>query len=264
MTVKTARTEYSIGRAGVAGEAEVVSYNHHTEKWDGTSRLIICLHGHGTVGQDLNNPLQFNQNVGFAGQAATALARTGRYIICSIQAGGSTAWSKPAVMANIDSAVTALRARGCKAGKYGLLGYSMGGLAALNKLKRDAANIAAMWLWAPAADLDFIYSTAGHVPVANNAGWTAEVDASFGSYAATAGYRAWDEPASFRNLGVPTKICHATDDAVIPRSLSTDFVAAVNDPSITLRAPDVVGGHTGLFANVPDAEIIAFYDAANW
>jgi alpha-beta hydrolase superfamily lysophospholipase len=259
----TIRTEYTVGKAGVVGEAEVVSFNTR-EKWDGTSRLIICLHGHGTPGQDLNNPLQFVQNVNFAGQAASALARTGRYIICAIQAAGSVAWSKPAALAAIDTAVAAMRTRGAKAGKYGIIGYSMGGLTAFNKLKRDAANIAAMWTWAPAVDLDYVRNTAGHVPASGNNTWQAEVDAAFGSYAASAGYRVWDEPASFRNLGVPVKVCHATDDNVIPNSISTSFVAAVNDPNITMRTPDVTGSHTALFAYVPDAEVVAFYDAANW
>lgn len=257
------RTEYSIGRAGVAGETECVTFNLE-EKWNGTSRIIIALHGHGTPGQDASNPLQFQQGPGFAGLQAMALGRTGRYIVCAIQASGSTNWSKPSVMANIDAAVTAMRTRGGKTGKYGLIGYSMGGLGAFNKLKRDSANIAAVLAWAPAIDLDYIRGTAGHVPNSGNATWQAEVDAAFGSYAASAGYRVWDEPASFRNLGVPARIIHATNDEVIPYSISSDFVAAVNDPNITLRQPDILGGHTGLFVNIPDEEIVAFYDAANW
>lgn len=255
-------TESTTGKAGVTGETEVVTYSTG-EKWDGTSRLIIALHGHGTPGQDTVTPHQYNQNTG-SGRGAMALARTGRYIVCSLQAGGATSWSKPAVMTAIDSAVTALRTRGAYAGKYGLLGWSMGGLEVANKIKRDYSRIAAAWTWAPALDLDYVFSTAGHTPSSGNASWASEVTAAFGSYAATAGYRVWDEPASYRNLGVKWKLCHATNDSVIPQSISTSFVAAVNDSMITMRTPAVVGDHTALFQYVPDDEIITHFDSAVW
>lgn len=256
------RTEYGLGTGGQAGEAAVWTYNTG-ELWDGTSRLVVCLHGHGTPGNDTLTPLQFNQNVG-PGRAPMALARTGRYVVLGIEAAGATSWSKPAVMDRIDSAVAAARARGAKLGKYGLLGWSMGGLEVANKIKRDAANIAAAWTWAAMVDLDFAHSTAGHVPSAGNPTWTVEIEASFGTWAASAGYRAWDEPESFRDLSVPWKLCHATDDTVVPQSVSVDFVADVDDPLVTMRVPNVLGDHTMLFANVPDEEIVAFYDAANW
>lgn len=257
------RTEtLAAGAAGTAGEISVLTYNSG-ELWDGTSRLVIALHGHGVAGQDTNTPQQFNQNTG-AGLGAMALARTGRYVVCSLQADGATSWSNPRVMTAINAAVAAMRTKGAKAGKYGLLGWSMGGLEIANQIKRDAANIAAAWTWAPSIDLDYVFSTAGHVPIANNAGWTSEATTAFGTYAASAGYRVWDEPATFRGLGVKWKICHATDDGTIPQSISTSFVAAVNDPNITMRTPNVTGDHTGLFQYVPDAEIVAHFDSAAW
>lgn len=227
------------------------------EKWDGTSRLVVALHGHG------GDCTQYNQNV-YSGEGPMALARTGRYIVLGIDANGQTSWSKPSVMTAIDAAVTAGYARGARPHKYGLLGWSMGGLECANKLKRDWANLAAVLTWAPAIDLDYVFSTAGHVPIANNASWTSEVTASFGSYAATAGYRVHDEPASFAGLGVPWKIIHATDDTVIPYSISQSFVAAVNDPNVVLRQPNILGNHTDLFKYIPDPEIVAHFDSGNW
>lgn len=255
-------TEMTTGKAGVATESEVITYSSG-ELWDGTSRLVIALHGHGTAGQDAAMPQQFNQNVG-SGAAAMALARTGRYIVCAIQADGAVSWSNPRVMLAINSAIKALRARGAKPGKYALLGWSMGGLEVANRIKRDAPNIAAAWTWAPAIDLDYVFSTAGHTPAAGNATWTTEATTAFGTYAASAGYRVADEPAAYRGLGVPWKIVHALDDAIIPQSISTSFVAAVNDPNITMRTPDVTGGHTDLFSSIPDSEIVAFFDAGKW
>lgn len=254
------RTEWTTGTAGTGGETAAWTFNNE-EKWNGQSRLVIALHGHGTV--NATTPLTFGQNVS-AGLAAMKLASTGRYIVCSIEAAGAASWSKPAVLTAINAAVTAARARGAKTGKYGLLGYSMGGLACANQLKRDAANIAAVWTWAPAIDLDFVYSTGGHSPIANNATWTTEVNTAFGSYAATAGYRVWDEPATYAALTVPWRIAHATDDSVVPYSISSTFVAAVNTPYVTLRSPAITGDHTGLFSQVPDDEVVRFFDSATW
>lgn len=251
-------TEFTIGTAGTAGEAAVWTYNIG-EQWTGTSRLVICLHGHDTTAN--LGALQFGQNP-TVGLVPMALARTGRYVCLSIQAAGFASWSKPAALTAINSAVTAARTRGVKSGKYGLLGYSMGGLETANQLKRDAANIAAAWTWAPAIDLDYVYSTNGHSPVANNATWTSEVDAAFGSYAATAGYRVWDEPATYAALTVPWKIAHATDDSTIPYSISSTFVSAVNTPYVTLLP--TTGDHIGLFPTVPASDVVSFFDSASW
>lgn len=256
------RSEYTQSTAGTAGEWTNWMFNTG-ELWDGTSRLIVALHGHGTVGQDAQGCLTFNQNTG-PGAGAMALARTGRYVICSIQAAGAASWSGPAAQAAIASAITAARTRGVKAGKYGILGWSMGGLETANRIKRDAANIAAAWTWAPAIDLDYIYSTAGHNRLSNNATWKTEVDTAFGSYAATAGYRVYDEPLAYRGLGVKWKIAHATDDGVIPYGISSEFVAAVGDPNISLRQPNIMGDHTNLFQYIPDAEIVSHFDSGVW
>jgi hypothetical protein len=255
-------TEWTTGTAGAGGETAAWTYNGE-ENWDGQSRLVIALHGHGTPGLDSQGALQFAQNP-TVGTVPMALARTGRYIVCSIQAAGAAAWSKPAALTAINAAVTAARTRGAKTGKYGLLGYSMGGLTAANQLKRDAANIAAVWTWAPAIDIDFAYSTGGHSPIANNGTWTTEINTAFGSYAATAGYRVWDEPATYAALTVPWRIAHATDDSVVPYSISSTFVAAVNTSYVTLRSPAITGDHTNLFAQVPDDEVVRFFDSATW
>lgn len=255
-------TEYAVGNAGTAGEAAVWHYNTD-EKWNGTSRPIIFLHGHGNTGQDLQTPWTFGQNTG-AGLSAMALARTGKYVCCSIQASGVASWSSPATLTSILNAATAMQTRGCRIGKFGIEAYSMNGLAAANIVKRYASQVAGVVAWNPVLDGDWVRSTAGHTPVAGNATWTTEYDAAFGSYAASAGYRVFDEPASYRNLGVPFKIIRATDDEVVPAQIATDFVAAVNDPMFTIRTPAITGGHTQMWGNVPDSEIVAFFDSLSW
>ena len=248
-------TEFTTGTAGTVGETACWTYNIG-ELWDGTSRLIVALHGHGSVSNV--GALQYNQNTG-SGKATMALARTGNYVICSIEAAGPQSWSKPAALTAITSAVTAARARGVKTGKYGLLGWSMGGLETANQIKRDSANIAAAWTWAPALDMDYNYTAGGGT-------WTAEINTAFGgsTSAQYAGYNPAADYVSYRGLGVKWRICHATDDGTIPQSVSTGFVANVNDASITMRTPNITGDHTQLFANIPDAEVVAFFDAAAW
>lgn len=259
--IRTEFTPQAAASLGIANDSAVWVYNSG-EKWDGTSRLIVAMHGLGTT--DADAPSQFLQNAGFAGQHLMALARTGRYVIAAPAAGGAAHWSKPAVMGFIDTAVAAAVTRGARPGKYGMLGYSMGTLACMNKLKRASASIAGVWLWAPVIDLDYAYSSASSPIKANSVLWTAEIDAAFGSFAATAGYRVHDEPRSFRKLGVPVRLAYASDDTVALPSISTDFAAKVNDPKITLRAPALTGGHIGLFAGVPDAELVDFFDYCAW
>lgn len=242
------RSEYGVDKV-VAGEDYLLHYNP-AEKFDGTSRLVIALHGHnGTASQ-------LAQNHAFVGRHAAALVRSGRYMVLAVSAGGGVAWSNPASQTSIAAGVTYGASRGAKSGKYGLLGYSMGGFTALNRVKRDAANVAGALLWAPLTDLAWANSS--------NGAWATEIATAFGSYAATAGYRVSDEPATYSATNVPIRIVHATDDATVPYSQSTSFVAATSSPNITVRTPAITGGHTGLFKNVSDEETIAFFDSLSW
>lgn len=228
----------------------------------GGSKAVIGLHGAD------GSSLQFSptQNVG---PHSTMLARRG-YTIFGIDAGGLHPFSDPDEMTAIDTAVTyVLGSGGCSGPKVGIMAWSMGGLAALNYIKRNPAKVACAWLWAPLTDLRWAYSEAGYTPayggtVANNASWTSEIDADFNTYATnSAGYRVVDEPASWRGIGVPIRVCQASDDAVIPPAMNTDatngFVAKVNDPLVTLRTPLPTGGHTALFGSIPYDEVASFF-----
>lgn len=257
------KVEFSTSTAGTAGETACWVYNVG-EKWDGTSIPVICLHGHGTVGQDAPTPLQFAPD-GLAGRHLYELVKEGGFVGLSLQAGGAASWGKPSVYTAIVNAAAAAVTRGCRPGKVAAVGYSMGAFEWLNMLKLAASmglSIGALWLWAALPDLDYARSTAGHDPVAGNPTWTTEIDTAFGSYAATAGYRIWDEPQSFRGLKVPTRIAHAIDDATIPFAITKKFVEDVNDPSIRLYKPDLTGGHTGLFPNVPYRDFVGHFRGA--
>lgn len=248
------KVEPSTGTAGTPGEMAIWTYNIE-EAWSGTSRLAIFLPGHGAgVSQFASNTV--------GGTLCAALAMTGRYICVAPQVLGTVAWYRQAVIDAVVAARTAGIARGAKSGKVGLVGYSMNGGAVANMVKQHPDMLAAAVTIAGALDLDWAYGTAGHTPVASP-NYSAEIDASYGSYAATAGFRIWDEPATFRNKGVPWMVIHPTDDELVPYSIGADFVANVNDPLVTLH-PALTGGHTGLWANLPPSDVLAHLDSGNW
>lgn len=225
--------------------------------FDQSRPLIIALHGHGGAA------IQY-QPGGVLPNHAEALANAG-YIFLSIDT-GSTSWSTDAVMNVITDAVNWVSSK-VKAGKIGLMGYSMNGAGALNWTKRNPLNVACVWLWNPLLDLDWAHSTVGYVPPqggadANVAGWTTELDAAFGNnFAVNAvGHKVMDEPTSYR-LGIPIKIAASSDDATIPISHARYFVAQVNDPVVTQRLPEPTGGHVMGVRAVPSQEVIDFFKA---
>lgn len=253
-------TEFTTGTAGQVGDTACWTYNN-AEKWDGTSRVVGLAHGHGT-GSQLGGS-QFDQNTG-AGLTAIALARAG-YIVVAPDMGGGATWGNATARDRLRSAVLAAQTRGGKSGKYGLGGWSMGCAAVLNLAKQHPTEVSAMWLWAPITDGDFVHSTAGHTPLANNASWTTEYETAFTNYAGSAGFRIWDEAATtFHNLGPKIRIAHATNDSVVPYSCSTSFVTSANDANVDLYSTSLTGDHTALFANVPDHAILEFYGSATW
>jgi len=237
---------------------------------DGTYHGILCFHGHAG---DSSQFEPFGQSTITApGYHTWQLAEAG-YLMGSIDAGGGTAWSNSAAMDRATDGYNWLTGTaGAKTGKIGLMGWSMGGMTALNWAKRNPTLVAGVLLWAPATDLDYFHSTSGYTPaygsaLPNNAGWTSEIDASYGSpYATTStGYRIRDEYSSWAGLGIPIRVIHASDDTTIPVAQSQNgFVPGVNDANVTLRTPLPTGNHTGLFANVPSSETVAFFNGLTW
>jgi pimeloyl-ACP methyl ester carboxylesterase len=250
------RNEYWPTSPYVAGEGCLVRYRTD-EKWDGTSRIVIGTHGHGS------GAIQWQSNPWFLSPSADALVATGRYVFIGIDAGGPNQWSNVTANDRIIAARDYMRTRGGKTGRHGLFGYSMGGFVAANYAKRYAANLAALWTYAGLFDLDWALKTAGHTPITSSSTYGPEALATFGDYASTAGWRVWDEPASYRNFDFPWRITHSTDDATVPVGITQKFVADVASPKITYTEWPT-GGHTGLFMNATDAEIVAHFDSGVW
>lgn len=240
-----------------AGQS-LILYRNSAERFDGTARTIIALPGHGAQASS------YAQNHAYIGKLAQLLAGSNgrnRYAVLAIDQ--STQWWPPSMtITSIDAALAWASALGLYTSAYGLLGMSMGGGCALQRMKADAAHVAAALLVAPVTDGDWVRSTAGHTPVSGNGTWATEWDAAYGSYAASAGSRIWDEPATWRGIRTKTKIIHATDDTVVPFALSQSFVDAVNDRKMTLVP--TTGNHTGLFGNISAQDVVDHFDSVSW
>lgn len=262
-----------------AGEGQLVTVAPNTPL-NGTRKGVICLHGRS------GDATQFADASQPPSAFVKALADAGM-IVMSIDEGGPQGWSGPNVMTAVTNAYNWLvGAGGAAVGKVGIMGWSMGGLTALNWIKRNAAKCGPVWLWTPAADLDFFHATAGYTPSystafvgspttspANTAGnvaaggFTAEIDTVYGgsaNYATqSAGYRIRDEYASWKGIGVPIKVCAAPDDQTVPMALSQAFVTGVNDPLVTF-VQAYTGGHTLLFNSIDPRLVLAHYNSVSW
>lgn len=152
------KTEYAAG-IYAANEGQYLLVGKDTPR-DGTRKGIICLHGHGADATVFTPGALSNS---FApGNHARALAQAG-YIVLSIDAGGPAPWANDVAMTAVTNAHTWLTgvSGGAKTGEVGLVGWSMGGLTALNWAKRNPSLVGAMELFAPATDLDYFYTVPG-------------------------------------------------------------------------------------------------------
>lgn len=208
---------------------------------------IICLHGRGATANQYapNSARDYTP-----GTLANALAREG-FRVMAIDDNGTVDWGSQDSTDRINEAITYLQDAtkgGAKAGKVGIMGWSMGGMATLNWLDQNIAKHACSWLWAPATDLEWFH---------NNATYAAEIDAAYAQEGNRIGNSPIAQAANYRGAGA-IRIVHAVDDATIPIQQSRDFVAAVNDPAVTLFEAQA-GNHTAMFGQVTELEVVKFY-----
>lgn len=232
--------------ATVPAEGQLL-VRHKVTKMNGTVPAIVCCHSHNATLDQYTPGVQTDVDPGWH---TWMLAQSG-YPLFAVEHGGLAGWSNQAVMDRMDDAYAYAIAQGAKAGRIGLMAWSMGGLTALNWIKRNPTKVACAWLWSPVSDLDWARTA--------QAAWGTEISAAYPT--GSAGFNVHDEPQSWRGLGIPIRIAHATDDTVVPSSQSDAFVAAVNDPLVTKR--DIaIGGHTDLFRHVPESETVQFFKAS--
>lgn len=209
-----------------------------------TKRAILCFHGHG--GSDL----QMQQGLAWNGHPEY-WADKGHTVI-GISTGDH--WDDTVAMSAGLDAYNYLVANGyISAGdKIGLAGWSMGGGHAFRWLLDNPDKVACGVTFSPDTDLDWSEQQAA---------WSAEIDALYGGSHDT--YLAQGSPRSPRNNaaayrgGAQMLIIHPTDDTVLPYTMNagdTGFVSLVNDPSVVLRQPDILGGHQGGLINISPRE----------
>lgn len=213
---------------------------------DGTHPAVLCCHGHGG---DSGQFQPFGKTGSSPGWHAWNLAMAG-YLVLAVDHGAAphAEWSNQSAMDRLTDAYNYAMAQGAKPGKVGLFGWSMGGLTALNWIKRNPTLAACAWLWAAVTDLDWARL---------NSSWGPEITTDYPS--GSAGFNVHDEPTSWRGV-CPITFAHADDDSVVPPSLTDTFVSAVADPKVKKRSVPT-GNHTALFTQVPSAETIAFFKA---
>lgn len=233
-------TEYGLGTY-LANEGHLLIRTDSFDRDQGL-RGIIAIHGHGasaTVWTPGN----------FVGDHALYLAKGGNLVL-SIDAAGPATWANDACMSAIDSAFTYLTTTlGCLSDKVGVMGWSMGGLAAMNWLKRNPSKVTKVVVWAPGLNIDYFYD--------NNPTSKTEIDAAYGGsgHAQYAGHNPQDDAASYSGLGVPVHIYQGTADSTVPPSQATAFIAAVNDSNYVLHSK-TGAGHATIFNYVPVTETL--------
>lgn len=223
-------------------------------------RLILSAPGHG------GDASSYQQGITGTQQYLGPLADAG-YTVLGVDAGGPSSWGNAASVTALDDAVNwAVGEYGVRA-RVAFATYSMGGLSMLNWMRRHAASIAGGFMFAPASDVSYFgsasYSPAYSVPSgAAPGGYAADVAAAYPS--GHVGYSPHEDYASFRGLGVPVRIRHATDDTTVPYAMTTSLLTLIGDSDYEVAKPDITGGHTGLFTSVPVAEVVAFFDSLQW
>lgn len=239
------------GRLGIGYSASLPNDAFYLASRKGAKKdkAIIALHGAGNVAASTWLPYH-NQN--FAGCLTNLFGTHTDYGFLAIDDAGAQTWGDDAAMGRIDDALTFLTSQGYNASKVGLVGWSMGGINALNWIKRNPSKVACACLFAPLVDLDYAHTTIDPV----------NVDAAYGgNYAANApGHKVADERATFRNI-CPIQIYHAINDAVLPIQQSRDFVAGVADSRIQLAEVDTgaAAGHYAVFVPVSLPDVMSFF-----
>lgn len=230
-------------------------------KPDGTGKLVICAPGH------LAPELDYNVNQP-AGNHIRHLVLTG-YAVVAFK---FSQWAQPIVPTEADDLVAWCGAHssiGCDITRYGLVGWSMGGLDTLRISRERPDRVKCWWGWNPLTDGQWAMSTTGYIPPYSVAGTDPAKQASFKQEIADiygvpvgspppAGIDALALAAEHR--GRPHHLVQVLDDVTIPPASAVTFKDAVADPLCTLTQPDS-GGHLNPFSGTSTKDFLQFFQA---
>jgi pimeloyl-ACP methyl ester carboxylesterase len=166
--------------------------------------VIISLHGRG------GNASQMNADP-YTGHFIRPLAEAG-YPVLSLDAGGGFVWGNQTTLDAINLGwAYAKSILPCRTDKFILLGFSMGGLTALNYVKNYTSNVLGALTLLPAVDLVAEHDSGN--------GWITEIETAYGGsgswLANSANYDPWRSGASDVALfgsTIPIKMWYASND----------------------------------------------------
>jgi acetyl esterase/lipase len=190
-----------------------------------TVKCIIGCHGHGGTG--------FQYGVGPLNIHTDALAAAG-YIVFGIDHARINSYGDPDAMGAITDAYFYLMGQLGQAGntKVGLMGWSMGGLTALNWTKKNPTYAAATWVFNPATDLRFLhdsnavypptYSLGGASATQGSAIYSPEIDTAFAtSTTASAAYTIPALGGAGITITTPTNGTRSFNDGLVAGNYAT-------------------------------------------
>lgn len=141
------------------------------------NKVVLVCHGRsGTAMQAGNLPMEPH---------VTALVNAG-YVAFGLDHARINSYGDPDAMRALDDAYTYVRTTlGFSSTKVAMMGWSMGGMTALNWIKRNASKVSCAWLWNPATDLRFWRDASGsYTPAYPTSGitqgiYTSEINSTY-------------------------------------------------------------------------------------
>jgi pimeloyl-ACP methyl ester carboxylesterase len=211
----------------------------------GSKPPVIWCPGHGAAADQ-----GYAEN--YTADVARAICAAGYPLLC-IDAGASVQpqWGNATALACIDDAIAyAQSTLGAATGKAHVMGFSMGGLAALAYATANPSKVRSVLLVCPGVDMDYYYS--------HGFADTATAYGSFSAMEAALPLHSPQQIAANGNLpNVPIKMFYTTDDTTAVTALQLTF-ASTAGAAVQVESMGT-GGHSPLPLSPSDA--VAFLNA---
>jgi alpha-beta hydrolase superfamily lysophospholipase len=211
-------------------------------KADATKMPILVCPPRGQTGPEQLTP-------GWIGHITTALAEAGYPVLCA-NMGGTTTHGNAASATAVGTWKTYVQSSlGGKAGKVGLIGSSMGSLAALRFAKANPTLVQCMSLLVPNVNLQDVHDV-------TRTDLAAEIETAHGG---TTGYNTYisnENPSSHTSswTGFPTQLYYASNDPNFSTGVQSTFGSAIGATVTNLGAV----GHDP--TTVPASAVVSFFN----